>query len=130
MTGFAVLKIGLDPPRPALYERINQRCREMFEAGLGEEIGRLLSAGVAEQAKPFESVGYRQAMLLRRQELTLEEAVALAQQSTRRYAKRQLTWFRRESGVQWWCGFGDESRTQLEVLQSVADFLCEFTGFS
>lgn len=88
----------LDPPRDVLYARINQRTRAMFEGGLVEEVQALLSRGLADAA-PMQSVGYVQARGLVERRLTLETAVAEAAQQTRRYAKRQLTWFRREQGA-------------------------------
>jgi len=119
LTGFRVVKLVLAPPREPLYERLNQRTAAMFQGGLLEEVQRLIAAGVSPSAKPFESIGYRQALQLLRGELTYEEAVAAAQQATRRYAKRQLTWFRKEAGAHWLSGFGDDPAIQAQALRLV-----------
>jgi tRNA dimethylallyltransferase len=119
LRGFRTLRVGLDPDRVALYERINQRAREMFEQGLVEETENLLKKyGAA--ARPLASLGYRQAVQLLRGELTRDQAVQAAQQAHRNYAKRQMTWFRREPEVHWLKGFGDDAGIQREVLERVA----------
>jgi len=123
LAGFRTLKIGLAPPREALYERLNTRCERMFAGGLVEEVKRILAMGWPESAKPFESHGYRQSLQILRGELTLEQAVVEAQRNTRRYAKRQVTWFRKESGVDWLTGFGDQARIQQAAIDLVRAFL-------
>jgi tRNA dimethylallyltransferase len=119
LRGFRILRVGLDPDRVALYERINQRARRMFETGLAEETENLLKKYGA-TARPLTSLGYRQAVQLLRGELTREQAVQAAQQAHRNYAKRQMTWFRREPEVHWLKGFGDDAGIQREVLERVA----------
>jgi tRNA dimethylallyltransferase len=95
LQGFRILRLGLDPDRAALYDRINRRAVQMFEAGLVEETDQLLQKyGAA--AGPLGSLGYRQAVQLLRGELNREQALQAAQQAHRNYAKRQMTWFRRE----------------------------------
>lgn len=116
LTEYRVLKIGLDPPRPQLYERINQRVVEMFEAGLLEETSALLTAGVPSQSKALQSLGYKQALAVLENRLTVTEAIADVQLKTRQYAKRQMTWFRREPDVKWLPGFGDEPGVQAAAL--------------
>ena len=111
LQGFRIRKIGLNPEREALYARINARGRRMFEAGLVEETQHLL-AKYGDAARPLGALGYKQAAQLLRGELTREEAIAAAAQAHRNYAKRQLTWFRRESGVEWIVGFGDNPDDQ------------------
>jgi tRNA dimethylallyltransferase len=118
LKGFRILRIGLDPDRTALYERINQRAREMFESGLIEETKTLLKKYPT--APPLSSLGYKQAAQHVRGELTRERALQDAQQAHRNYAKRQMTWFRREPKVQWLNGFGDDPVVQRQVLESVA----------
>jgi tRNA dimethylallyltransferase len=81
-----------------------------------EEVRRLLSEGVSPQAKPFESLGYKQVLQMLQGRLTEEQALESTQLETRRYAKRQLTWFRKEQAVHWIAGFGDEPRVQTEAL--------------
>ena len=112
LTGAGVLKFGLDPPRDELYERINRRTAEMFSSGLIDEVQAVLRRGFPESSKALEAIGYREALLHLRGELTLESAIATAQQSTRRYAKRQWTWFRREPGIEWLPGTGNQNETK------------------
>ena len=117
LTGFRPIKIGLDPPRDLLYARLNERALKMFDSGnLPDEVRSLLSAGVPPEAKPFESLGYKQALQMVQGRITLQQAMESTQQETRRYAKRQRTWFRKEHGVHWMEGFGDDPRVQAEAL--------------
>lgn len=115
LTGFRILRLGLNPDRDALYARINHRAEHMFAAGLVEETRRLLETyGTA--ARPLASLGYRQAVQLLQEECTLAAAISAAQQAHRNYAKRQMTWFRREPDVVWLNGFGDHAETQHAAL--------------
>lgn len=109
LTGFRLLRIGLNPPRQTLYERLNQRCAAMFAAGLIEETRDLLDRYGA--VKALDSLGYRQALGVLNGSLSLPAALEAAQQGHRNYAKRQLTWFRREPEVHWVTDFGDEAET-------------------
>jgi tRNA dimethylallyltransferase len=115
LQGFKILRIGLNPDRAALYARINQRAREMFSAGLLDET-RMLIDRYGSSVWPLNSLGYKQAMQHLRGELSLEQAIAAAQQGHRNYAKRQMTWFRREPGVHWIAEFGSEAAVQKEVV--------------
>lgn len=117
LTGFRLLRIGLNPPRQQLYERLNRRCAEMFAAGLVEETRGLLARYGA--VKALDSLGYRQARAVLAGEMTAAEAVEVAQQGHRNYAKRQLTWFRREPDVHWLASFGDEPETQRTAAELV-----------
>jgi tRNA dimethylallyltransferase len=117
LAGFSVVKLGLNPPRAALYERINQRTRLMYESGLLEEVHSLLAAGVPPDAKPFQAPGYTEALAVVRGTMTLEDAVDLTQRRTRQYAKRQTTWFRREREMNWLTGFGDDPVIQQLALE-------------
>lgn len=119
LRGFRILRLGLDPDRAALYDRINQRARHMFETGLIQETQHLLQK-YGTTARPLASLGYKQAVQLLRGELTQEQAIQAAQQAHRNYAKRQMTWFRREPEVQWLKGFGDDPQIQQEALRCVA----------
>jgi tRNA dimethylallyltransferase len=115
LSGFLPVKIGLDPPRDLLYARLDERARRMFDPAkhnLADEVRQLLSAGVPPQAKPFESLGYRQVLQMLEGRITEQQALESTQQETRRYAKRQLTWFRKEHGVEWIPGFGDDPQVQ------------------
>jgi len=114
LPGFRILRIGLDPDRYALYQRINLRAQRMFEGGLIEEMDTLVKKHGAD-ARPLASLGYKQALQLLHGELTRDQAVQAAQQAHRNYAKRQMTWFRREPDVVWLKGFGDETRIQQKA---------------
>jgi tRNA dimethylallyltransferase len=120
--GFRILRIGLNPDRLALYERINARARAMFEEGLVEETRRLKDR-YGDSARPLLSLGYKQAMQLLVHELSLEQAISAAQQGHRNYAKRQMTWFRREPDVQWMEGFGNEREMQQRAEQLISSLL-------
>jgi tRNA dimethylallyltransferase len=109
LTGFRLLRIGLNPPRTELYERLNERCAAMFAAGLAEETRGLLER--FGHVKALDSLGYRQALRVLRESWSIEAAIAAAQQGHRNYAKRQMTWFRRESDVHWIERFGNEPET-------------------
>ena len=114
LQGFRILRLGLDPDRKALYLRINRRAEQMFAAGLVEETARLREK-YGERAWALGALGYRQAGQLLSGELGREAAVAEAQQGHRNYAKRQLTWFRREPEVHWVRGFGDDPSIQAQA---------------
>jgi tRNA dimethylallyltransferase len=116
LRGFRVYKIGLSPARHALYERINRRVEQMFAAGLLEETRAMLARPDAARLKPLEAVGYRQAGEALRGALSVADAVRATQTATRHYAKRQLTWFRRETDVTWFEGMGDTPEVQQQVL--------------
>ena len=118
LTGFRLLRIGLNPPRPQLYARLNERCASMFAAGLVEETRALLAR--YGPVKALDSLGYRQAMDILSGNSTQPEAIAAAQQGHRNYAKRQLTWFRREPDVHWLEAFGDDLATQHTAAQLVS----------
>ena len=119
LQGFCILRLGLNPERDALYARINQRAVKMFDQGLITETERLL-AKHGDQARPLASLGYKQALQFLRGELDRESALAAAQQAHRNYAKRQMTWFRREPDVRWLAGFGDAPAIQAEGIAAVA----------
>jgi len=123
LTGFRLLRIGLNPPRQALppreglYDRLNRRAAAMFAAGLIEETRCLLDR--YGPVKALDSLGYRQAMTVLNGTESLPHAVAAAQQGHRNYAKRQMTWFRREPEVHWIAVFGDEP----EALRVAAELV-------
>ena len=119
MQGFRIARLGLDPDRNALYERINQRAEHMFENGLVEETERLLEK-YSEAARPLTALGYKQAVALIRGEIDRKAALQAAQQAHRNYAKRQITWFRREPEVTWLAGFGDDVSIQNDAMSKVA----------
>jgi len=116
LKGWRALKVGLMPPREELIKRVNARTDSMLEQGWLREAQALLESGLGEDAKPFDFIGYREMRAVLRGEMKLEQARAAIQQFTRQYAKRQLTWFRREQGVRWFSGFGDDAEVQAAIL--------------
>lgn len=120
LRGFRILRIGLDPPRDELYKRINQRAVRMFDEGLIEETQALI-ARYGESPRAFDSLGYKQARAVLHDEMSREQAVVAAQQGHRNYAKRQMTWFRREPEVHWLKGFGDDLAALGQAEKLVAD---------
>jgi tRNA dimethylallyltransferase len=121
LTGFRLLRIGLNPPRQALYERLNRRAAEMFANGLiGETRALVEKYG---RVKAFDALGYRQALAVLDGTMTADQATPAAQQGHRNYAKRQLTWFRREPGVHWIEGFGSSAESIQAAVQIIKDHL-------
>jgi tRNA dimethylallyltransferase len=121
LTGFRILKFALNPERNALYARINERCARMFDAGLIEETDRLMQQ--YPDAPALSSLGYKQAAQFLRGEISRKLALWAAQQGHRNYAKRQVTWFRREPDMHWLAGFGDDQKTQQEALLLISSSL-------
>jgi len=120
LQGWRIVRLGLDPDRNVLYDRINQRAQRMFDGGLVEETRSLLEKyGTA--ARPLAALGYKQAAALVRGEIDRKTAVQTAQQAHRNYAKRQMTWFRHEPDVIWISGFGDDTWVQSEAIRKIAD---------
>jgi len=119
LEGYAVIKLGLDPDRTALQQRLEARTRAMFEQGLIEEVKGLLASGATGNEKPFESLGYKQALLHLRGALTLEQAVESTIVETRQYAKRQRTWFRRDPEIHWLAGFGDDAAILAQAIPAM-----------
>jgi tRNA dimethylallyltransferase len=130
LEGFTPVKIGLHPPRATLYARIERRVHEMFDTGWSAEVGELLRAGVPRDAKPFTFIGYREILArysaesnrgfadteLDPAEMRLEETILEIQKATRQFAKRQLTWFRKEPNVHWLELFGDDPTAETQAL--------------
>src|SRR6266404_8563310 len=122
LVGYRILRVGLDPDRTALYQRINQRAADMFKQGLVQETGALREK-YGDNTPPLSSLGYKQAMQLLNGETDETSAVAAAQQAHRNYSKRQLTWFRREPDVLWIKGFGDERPVRQHASEIVAPYV-------
>ena len=127
LRGFNILRIGLNPDRGALYERINRRAREMFSSGLVEETRELERRYGAIRA--LGSLGYKQAAQYLAGETSLEAAITAAQQGHRNYAKRQMTWFRREPDVHWLQGFGSDPEVQQQCLELVMNKMNQRADF-
>jgi tRNA dimethylallyltransferase len=116
LEGFVPIKVGLLPARDALYARIEQRVEAMLAAGWLAEVRERMAEGIPATAKPFQFIGYRELRAHVAGVVTLKQAVKATKQATRRYAKRQITWFRKEPDVRWFAGFGDEAGTAEAVL--------------
>jgi len=125
LTGYRVLKIGLAPPRALLHQRLDDRLARMFEGGLVEEARGILAMGIPRTARPFESLGYKEALAVIEKRMTPDEALAAAQLDTRQYAKRQMTWFRREKDVVWLEGFGGDTAVKEKTLALVRNALAK-----
>jgi tRNA dimethylallyltransferase len=123
LTGFDLHFVGLNPPRGELYRRIDQRVRQMLEAGLVEEVRGLLARGIPASAKPFEAIGYRHVIADLDSSSPQEETIRIIQRDTRRYAKRQMTWFRKQADITWFDGPGDTDEIKNKVYQFVKPFV-------
>jgi tRNA dimethylallyltransferase len=123
LAGYRVLKLALQPDRASLHERLNRRTAAMFENGLLEETRGLLEAGLAPDAKSLQTLGYKQALQVLAGAVPLAQAITECQSKTRQYAKRQMTWFRAEGGVEWLAGFGGDACVQEAALARVREFL-------
>jgi len=117
LEGYQPIKIGLLPSRAALYTHIHSRVEAMLAAGWIEETHQLIARGIPADAKPFQFIGYSQLRAHLEGRLGKEDAMKQIQQETRHFAKRQLTWFRKEPGVHWLAGFGDSPETLVAALQ-------------
>jgi tRNA dimethylallyltransferase len=118
LVGYRILRLGLNPTRAELYARINRRAAEMFEAGLVEETTQLVET-YGFDCRPLTSLGYAQAIAVIRGEMTRDEAVAACAQGHRNYAKRQLTWFRKDAEMRWLAAFGSDLDTQRKADELV-----------
>jgi tRNA dimethylallyltransferase len=116
LLGYRIARLGLNPDRETLYQRINARAEKMFTQGLIEET-RALRERYGNSARPLDSLGYKQATQFLAGELSVPEAIAAAQQAHRNYAKRQITWFRREPHVHWITGFGSDAKVQKQSME-------------
>jgi tRNA dimethylallyltransferase len=125
LEGWRPIKLGLQPPREELYEKIHVRTESMMARGWLDEVRTLMNSGLADDAKPFDFIGYRELRGVARGEMQMADAQASIEQATRRYAKRQITWFRREAGVQWFNGFGDSPAIQSGALAFVKQSLSD-----
>ena len=120
LEGYTPIKIGLQPPRAALYDRIEQRVHTMLDRGWLDEVASLLRSGLPLDAKPFDFIGYSELRAHLEGTVTLSAATKAISQATRRYAKRQLTWFRKEPFVHWLPGFGDDDAIATAAERLVA----------
>ena len=105
--------------RELLKNKIDQRSMQIFENGLIEESSGILNRGFSSACAPFQSIGYRQAMDYLLGRISHKDAIRYAQAATRQYAKRQMTWFRKDTAVKWFNGFGSDPRLQADVLDTI-----------
>lgn len=117
LEGWCAIKVGLQPKREALYKQVHARTDAMLQRGWLEEVRGLMEGGMPEKAKPFDFIGYKELRAVLGKEMELAAAREAIQQATRRYAKRQMTWFRREQGVRWLTGFGADASLQQQALE-------------
>ena len=120
LEGWRTSKIGLMPSREMLFERIDARTEAMIESGWLDEVRGLLASGIAENAKIFDFIGYREMLGVLRGDLTMEKARTAIQLATRHYAKRQMTWFRKDKSIRWFAGPGDDAGVQREICEWVS----------
>jgi tRNA dimethylallyltransferase len=123
LTGFKTIYVGLNPSRTELYRRIDDRVHHMFASGLVDEVRQLLANGIPRSAKAFEAIGYRHVLADFDSCIDMEGTIRIIQRDTRRYAKRQMTWFRNQPNVTWFNGPGDDEEIKNKVRQFVQPFL-------
>ncbi len=123
LRGYEAIQIVLAPPREELNRRLAQRLEAMFAGGLIEETRAIRERGFGRECKPFEALGYRQALAVIEGRMSAGEALEEAKKATRQYAKRQMTWFRREPEALWFEGFGDEAEVEEAVLAALRERL-------
>jgi len=109
----SVVYIGLDAPRELIYQRINTRCEDMVQSGLIEETAALLREGYSPKLKPLQSIGYRHALYYLAGKVNMQEMLRIFQRDSRHFAKRQLTWFRRDPRIKW---FDISVRTRTDII--------------
>jgi tRNA dimethylallyltransferase len=123
--GYRCLKLGIAVDRPELFRRIDNRVEWMMESGLVEEVERLLAKGYSPTLKPMLSLGYRQICDFLAGKYPLQEAVRLIKRDTRRYAKRQMTWFRKDDEIIWF----EYSANIAIIFKCVNEFYCKGAGY-
>lgn len=119
LTNYEIFRIGLNPPRKELREKIELRTQRMFNNGLVEEVQQLLDTGLRSEAWPLGAIGYKQTLAHLNGTSTVEQATRETITQTHRYAKRQMTWFRREQNVFWIESFGDNPETHKRAYTAV-----------
>ncbi len=112
---YVTFKIGLEMNREMLYRRIDERVDRMLEEGFLQEVERLMEMGYGPELKPMQSLGYKQMVQFLMKEIGWDEAIRQMKRDTRRYAKRQLTWFKADPEIHWWVGSADQEKIFLEI---------------
>ncbi|RPJ04693.1 MAG: tRNA (adenosine(37)-N6)-dimethylallyltransferase MiaA, partial [Deltaproteobacteria bacterium] len=116
---YPMLKVGLEMNRDLLYQRIDERVDEMIGKGLLQEVERLIDMGYGPELKPMQGLGYKQMTQFLLKRMDWDEAVRQMKRDTRRYAKRQGTWFRADPEIRW----RDVSLDRPKIFQEIAPFL-------
>ncbi len=128
---YKFILIGLAWDREKLYERINKRVDMMLEAGLVKEVEGLVETGYAESITSMQGIGYKEIVRYLRGEITLEEAIEIIKRDSRRYAKRQITWFKRINEIKWFSI--DNSGNTNNIVETVITYIrshgTQLTGF-
>ncbi len=119
---FNLVMIGLDRSRAELYRKIELRVEKMFREGLVDEVSYLLEQGFKSNLKPLQTLGYKQVIGYLAGEYDLNTAISLTKQATRRYAKRQLTWFRRNPRIRWF-HLTEETNPRV-VRKEIVAYIC------
>jgi tRNA dimethylallyltransferase len=117
--------MGLETSRERLYDRIEERVDQMLEKGFLQEVEKLMEMGYGPELKPMQSLGYKQMVQFLMKEIKWDEAIRQIKRDTRHYAKRQLTWFKADSEVQWW----DESTDRRKIFLEIKSFWEEGRGY-
>ncbi len=112
---YVTLKVGLEMNRDVLCQRIDERVDQMLERGFLQEVERLMDMGYGPELKPMQSLGYKEMVRHLLKEIDWDEAVRQMKGNTRRYAKRQVTWFKADPEIRWWDGLADRKRILLEI---------------
>ena len=118
---FNIIKIGLILDRKTLYKRIEARVDRMFEKGIVKEAQNLLESGVKENSPPFRAIGYKNILKYLKNEITLEKAIDSTKRDTRHYAKRQITWFKKMEGINWFSPYDYDS-----IIKCISDGLTKW----
>jgi tRNA dimethylallyltransferase len=126
LAGYFVHMIGLDPPRAECYRRIDERVHRMFDAGLVDEVRQLLARGIPRDARPLGAIGYRHVLANLDTCNSWDDTIRIIQRDTRRYAKRQMTWFRKLRNVNWFGGLGTNEGIKEEVHRGIQLLLTRF----
>lgn len=121
-SSYLLAMVGLNRSRSELYQRIEKRVDKMFAEGLVDEVKSLLARGYNPELKPFQTLGYKQVIQYIKGDYDLATAIALTKKATRNYAKRQLTWFRRDPRIKWF--FLQGETLKQETLDEIRGYIC------
>lgn len=114
---YSLYMLGLNTDRDVLYERINKRVDTMIELGFIEEVRRLYEMGLDENCQSMKAIGYREILSYLKGDMSLTEAIEKMKQFSRNYAKRQLTWFRRDERIRWFDPLKDDKKEVFKEIE-------------